>query len=130
MRRQAPAEELRHQEQTLGWTGDDAQLLRKHAALFESQAEKMVASWREIIGSQPHLAKWFFTPEGEPDDEYKAAVKCRFIQWVGQCLDRSNKRAASGNFSCVVCSKVQGEWALVCLTHNILKLHRLCYGSS
>jgi hypothetical protein len=24
--------------------------------------------------------------------------------------------------------KVKGEWALVCLTHNILKLHRLCYG--
>jgi hypothetical protein len=23
--------------------------------------------------------------------------------------------------------KVRGEWALVCLTHNILKLHRLCY---
>jgi hypothetical protein len=22
--------------------------------------------------------------------------------------------------------KVRGEWALVCLTHNILKLHRLC----
>jgi len=25
--------------------------------------------------------------------------------------------------------KVQGEWAVICLTHNILKLHRLCYGS-
>jgi hypothetical protein len=24
--------------------------------------------------------------------------------------------------------KVQGEWAIVCLTHNILKLHRLCHG--
>lgn len=24
--------------------------------------------------------------------------------------------------------KVQGEWALICLTHNILKLYRLCYG--
>ena len=24
--------------------------------------------------------------------------------------------------------KVQGDWALVCLTHNILKLHRICYG--
>ncbi len=24
--------------------------------------------------------------------------------------------------------KVQGEWALVCLTHNILKMHTLCYG--
>jgi transposase len=23
--------------------------------------------------------------------------------------------------------KVKGEWALVCLTHNILKLHRICY---
>ena len=24
--------------------------------------------------------------------------------------------------------KVQGEWAMICLTHNILKLHRLCHG--
>jgi transposase len=24
--------------------------------------------------------------------------------------------------------KVQGEWAMICLTHNILKLHRLSYG--
>lgn len=24
--------------------------------------------------------------------------------------------------------KVQGEWAIVCTTHNILKLHRMCYG--
>ena len=24
--------------------------------------------------------------------------------------------------------KVQGEWAMICLTHNILKLHRLCNG--
>ena len=25
-------------------------------------------------------------------------------------------------------AKVRAEWALVCATHNILKLHRLCYG--
>ena len=25
-------------------------------------------------------------------------------------------------------AKVKSEWAIVCLTHNILKLHRLCYG--
>jgi hypothetical protein len=24
--------------------------------------------------------------------------------------------------------KVRGEWALLCMTHNILKLHKLCYG--
>jgi hypothetical protein len=87
------AEELLHLEQTLGWTADDTQLLRKHAALFESQAEKMVDSWREIIGSQPHLAKWFFTPEGEPDNEYKAAVKRRFVQWVVDVAIRPHDRA-------------------------------------
>lgn len=24
--------------------------------------------------------------------------------------------------------KVQGEWALICLTHNLLKFHKICYG--
>jgi len=24
--------------------------------------------------------------------------------------------------------KVRAEWALVCATHNILKMYRLCYG--
>jgi len=24
--------------------------------------------------------------------------------------------------------KVRGEWALVCMTHNLLKFHKLCYG--
>ena len=24
--------------------------------------------------------------------------------------------------------KVRGEWALICLTHNLLKLHKICYG--
>ena len=76
------AEELLQLEQTLGWTTKDVQLLRKHALLFEAQAEKMVDSWRAVIAAQPHLAQWFFAPNGEPDDEYKAAVKRRFVQWV------------------------------------------------
>jgi len=67
--------------------------VQARAALFESQAEKMVDSWREIIGSQSHLAKWFFTPEGEPDDEYKAAVKRRFVQWVVDVAIRPHDRA-------------------------------------
>jgi hypothetical protein len=25
-------------------------------------------------------------------------------------------------------AKVQGEWALVCLTHNILRMYRVSYG--
>jgi len=87
------AEELLQLEQTLGWTTNDAQLLRKHALLFEVQADKMVDSWRAIIGAQPHLAKWFFAPDGKPDDEYKAAVKKRFVKWVGDVAIRPHDQA-------------------------------------
>jgi hypothetical protein len=75
-------EELLQLEQTLGWTAEDGRLLRKHATLFEAQAERMVDSWRAVIGAQPHLAQWFSAPNGKPDDDYKAAVKRRFVQWV------------------------------------------------
>ena len=87
------AEELLQLEQTLGWTTNDAQLLRKHAPLFEAQAGKMVDSWRAIIGAQPHLAKWFLAPDGKPDEEYKAAVKKRFVQWVGDVAIRPHDQA-------------------------------------
>lgn len=86
-------EELFQLEQTLGWTTNDAQLLRKHAPLFDAQAEKMVDSWRAIIGAQPHLAKWFLDPNGNPDDEYKAAVKKRFVQWVRDVAIRPHDQA-------------------------------------
>jgi hypothetical protein len=75
-------EELLHLEQTLGWRSEDGQLLRKYAQLFRSQAEQMVSSWRVVIGSQPHLSRWFEGPDGKSDDEYKARVKHRFVQWV------------------------------------------------
>lgn len=41
-----------------------------------------VDGWRAIIGGHEYLAKWFFGPDGKPDDTYKAAVKPRFVQWV------------------------------------------------
>jgi hypothetical protein len=75
-------EDLLNLEQTLGWSGEDEQLLRKHAELFRTHAEQMVDSWRAVIGSQPHLSRWFEGPDGKPDDEYKASVKRRFVQWV------------------------------------------------
>jgi Protoglobin len=85
--------ELLELEQTLEWTANDAQLLRKHASLFEAQAEKMVDSWRAVIGAQPHLAKWFLAPNGKPDDQYKAAVKKRFVQWVNDVATRPHDQA-------------------------------------
>src|SRR5438552_17886962 len=74
--------ELRQIETTLGWSGEDVRVLQLHENLFRENAEAMVDSWRAVIGSQPHLAKWFFAPDGKPDEAYKAAVKKRFVQWV------------------------------------------------
>jgi hypothetical protein len=75
-------DELHQLEASAGWTEHDARLLYRHRSIFEDRAEAMVDAWRAVIGSQPHLAKWFFGPDGGPDESYKAAVKKRFVQWV------------------------------------------------
>ena len=76
------SEELAQLEQTAGWTAEDGFVLARHAELFRSKAEAMVDAWRAVIGSQPHLARWFVRPNGSPDEAYKARVKRRFVQWV------------------------------------------------
>lgn len=85
-------EELSQLEQTAGWTSDDAAVLARHADLFREKAEQMVDSWRAVIGSQPHLARWSFKPDGTPDDAYKASVKRRFVQWVVDVALRPHDR--------------------------------------
>jgi protoglobin len=75
-------EELRQIEATVGWNDQDAATLRRHGEIFRTNAEKMVDAWRAVIASQPHLEKWFLKPDGTPDQEYKARVKKRFVQWV------------------------------------------------
>jgi hypothetical protein len=74
--------ELAQLEQAAGWTPEDGEILRRHADLFRVQAEPMVDSWRKVIRSQPHLSHPFTKSDGSPDDEYKASVKRRFVQWV------------------------------------------------
>jgi hypothetical protein len=85
-------EDLRMLEQTVGWHEDDARVLQQHAELFRRQAEHMVDSWRSVIGAQPHLAQWFAGADGKPDDEYKARVKRRFVQWVTDVAVRKHDR--------------------------------------
>jgi hypothetical protein len=86
-------EELRELEQTVGWSEVDAEVLQRHVAIFEQHAEEMVEVWREAIGSQPHLVKWFFGPDGKRDAEYAAKVKPRFVQWVLDVALRPHDRA-------------------------------------
>jgi hypothetical protein len=86
-------EDLLQLEQAVGWTIEDEHRLRKHAELFRSQAEQMVDSWRAIIARQPHLSQWFAGPDGKRDEEYKARVKRRFVQWVVDVATRPHDRA-------------------------------------
>jgi hypothetical protein len=86
-------EELRELERTVSWGGADAAVMQKYRAAFEEHAEAMVDSWRKVIGEQPHLAKWFFGPDGKADDAYKAAVKKRFVQWVVDVATRPHDQA-------------------------------------
>jgi hypothetical protein len=85
--------ELRELEQTVGWSAADAEVLAQHAGVFREQAEEMVDSWRAVIASQPHLAHWFNGPYEKPDDEYKARVKRRFVQWVVDTATRPHDSA-------------------------------------
>jgi hypothetical protein len=86
-------DELRQLEATVGWSDEDARVLQRHGEIFRTQAEEMVDTWRAVIGSQPHLAKWFFAPDGKPDEAYKAAVKKRFVQWVLDVAFRPHDQA-------------------------------------
>jgi hypothetical protein len=86
-------EELHQLEQTVGWTEEDVRVLQRHGDIFRENADKMVSAWREVIGSQPHLVKWFFGPDGTRDAEYAEKVKKRFVQWVLDSVFRPHDRA-------------------------------------
>jgi len=81
-------DDLREIEQAAGWTEEDARILARHGEMFRTNAEHMVSAWRKVIASQPHLAKWFATPDGKQDDEYKEKIKARFVQWVSDVCFR------------------------------------------
>lgn len=85
--------ELRALEASVGWTEADAAALRRAARVLTPQAEAMVDAWRADIARQPDLVRWFFGPDGKPDDHYRAAVKRRFVQWVTDACTRPHDQA-------------------------------------
>jgi hypothetical protein len=75
-------DELEKLKQAVDFTEKDRRYLRMAGEVLSDQAEDMVNTWREKIGAQPHLAVAFQGPDGKPDNDYKSAVKPRFVQWV------------------------------------------------
>src|SRR5450755_4643418 len=86
-------DELRQLEQAVGWSDSDRQALQSHNHIFLDKSEQMVDAWRAMIGKQEHLAKWFFSPDGKPDEDYKARVKQRFVKWVQDACLRPHDQA-------------------------------------
>jgi hypothetical protein len=86
-------DQLRELEETVGWTKADEDAIVMAGEVLAGQEEAMVDSWRSIIGERPFLAKWFFSPDGKPDEAYKAAVKKRFVQWVADLCRRKRDQA-------------------------------------
>ncbi|HZR28881.1 MAG TPA: protoglobin domain-containing protein [Terriglobales bacterium] len=86
-------DELRQLEQAADFTEKDQRALQRAADVLGNQAEQMVDSWRARIAAQPELARWFFGPQGKPDEAYKAAVKSRFVQWVHDTCVRPHDQA-------------------------------------
>jgi hypothetical protein len=81
-------DDLRKLEQTMGFDEGDRRALLEAGEILRPQAEALVDEWRAIIGAHDHLARWFFGPDGKPDDRYKARVKRRFVQWVVDLCSR------------------------------------------
>lgn len=86
-------DELRELEISVGWTEADDAALAMAGEVLAGQEEAMVDSWRAVIGKHPFLGKWFFGPDGKPDEGYKAAVKKRFVQWVADTCRRPRDQA-------------------------------------
>ena len=86
-------EMLQQLKETVDLTDEDLHYLALAGDILSDQAEDMVNLWRAKIGDQDHLAKWFYGPDGHPDDRYKAAVKPRFVQWVTDVCTRPYDQA-------------------------------------
>jgi hypothetical protein len=75
-------EELELLKQTVDLTEADIAWLRRAGDVLEDQTSQVVGAWREVIAANPHLARYYWSREGVPDENYKARVAQRFQQWI------------------------------------------------
>lgn len=61
----------------------DIAALRQSAEVLRGQEEAILDVWYGFVGSQPHLLHFFTRKgDGQPDNDYLAAVRQRFSQWI------------------------------------------------
>ncbi len=76
-------EEFDRLKATVLFTAEDAAALQASRAVLEDQVESVLDVWYGFVASHPHLLAAFCHPEsGQPDQNYLAAVRRRFGQWI------------------------------------------------
>lgn len=75
-------EELARLIETVSLTDEDFANLRRAGEVLADQLDAVVDSWREVVAATPHLAQYYASPTGVPDDNYKRRVRERFKRWI------------------------------------------------
>jgi hypothetical protein len=61
---------------------DDCAALRSSADLLTPRVEDILDVWYGFVGANPHLLAAFTGPDGQPNQQYLAAVRRRFGRWI------------------------------------------------
>jgi Protoglobin len=74
--------ELELLQATLLLGEDDRAALRRSGDVLAPQVEAILDVWYGFVGVNPHLLAAFTGPDGQPNQEYLAAVRRRFGRWI------------------------------------------------
>jgi Protoglobin len=74
--------ELELLQATLLLGEDDLAALRRSSDILAPQVEEILDVWYGFVGANPHLLAAFGNAQGEPDQDYLAAVRRRFGRWI------------------------------------------------
>jgi hypothetical protein len=70
-------------KQSVLFTDDDAKALRQSYDIVKDQVEAILDVWYGFVGNHPHLLAAFTgRNDGKPLNDYLAAVRKRFGQWI------------------------------------------------
>lgn len=87
------ATDLAELHQSVLWSDDDAQALRRAAEILAPRTEEILDVWYGFVGANPHLVATFAGADGQPDADYLAGVRRRFGQWITDVCTQERDQA-------------------------------------
>jgi hypothetical protein len=82
--------ELAELHQSVLWSEDDAQALRRAARILTPLTDGILDVWYGFVAAHPHLVATFAGPDGRPDADYLATVRDRFARWIVDLCTRDH----------------------------------------